>query len=110
MLSSFYEYLDEPWRLELVRGVVNDFEQTIVPASAGFRTGLLQADFNDANIIIRTGEDGTPHPAGVIDFGDSVVSWRECMILCVPHIITIAISFIDLQLYTYRKFYVYLYV
>jgi len=76
MLSSFYEYLDEPWRLELVRGVVNDFEQLIVPASAGFRTGLLQADFNDANIIIRSGEDGTPHPAGVIDFGDSVVSWR----------------------------------
>lgn len=38
--------------------------------------GLLQADFNDANIIVRRGEDGIPHPTAVIDFGDAVHSWR----------------------------------
>jgi Ser/Thr protein kinase RdoA (MazF antagonist) len=76
MLASFYEYLEEPWRLDLVRGVVSDFENVVVPVSAELRTGLLQADFNDANIIIRCDEDGSPHPAGVIDFGDSLISWR----------------------------------
>merc|ERR1712154_335061 len=70
------QYLDEPWRLELVKGVVGDFESVILPASGDFRMGLLQADFNDANVIIRQGEDGSPQPSGVIDFGDSVHSWR----------------------------------
>jgi len=53
MLPSFFEYLDEPWRLELVKGVVADFEGVVLPAAGELRMGLLQADFNDANIIIR---------------------------------------------------------
>jgi hydroxylysine kinase len=76
MLPSFYEYLDEPWRLELIQGVVGDFEGVVLPASGEFRMGLLQADFNDANIIIARGEDGAALPGGVIDFGDAVHSWR----------------------------------
>ena len=76
MLPSFYQYLDEPWRKDLIAGVVGDFEGAVLPASSGFRMGLLQADFNDANIIIARGEDGSAKPGGVIDFGDSVHSWR----------------------------------
>eukprot|EP01043_Picozoa_sp_COSAG02_P026015 COSAG02_NODE_1484_length_12382_cov_6.377758_3_plen_328_part_00 len=76
MLTSFYKYLDEEWRLELIRGVVTDFNGVILPASSDFRTGLLQADFNDANIIIARGDEGVALPAGVIDFGDAVHSWR----------------------------------
>lgn len=76
MLASFYTYLDEAWRLELIKGVVADFEGIVLPASAEFRMGLLQADFNDANIIIARGGAGGPLPAGVIDFGDAVHSWR----------------------------------
>ena len=72
MLPSFYQYLDEPWRKDLIAGVVGDFEGAVLPASSGFRMGLLQADFNDANIIIARGEDGSAKPGGVIDFGDSV--------------------------------------
>ena len=56
MLPSFYEYLDEPWRKDLIAGVVGDFEGVVLPASSEFRMGLLQADFNDANIIIARGQ------------------------------------------------------
>lgn len=37
-----------------------------------FRTGFLQADFNDANILV----DDKLKVTGVIDFGDSVSSWK----------------------------------
>lgn len=76
MLTSFYTYLDEAWRLELIKGVVGDFEGVVLPASGDFRLGLLQADFNDANIIIARSDEGVALPAGVIDFGDAVHSWR----------------------------------
>eukprot|EP00927_Polykrikos_kofoidii_P023530 TRINITY_DN2164_c0_g2_i1.p1 TRINITY_DN2164_c0_g2~~TRINITY_DN2164_c0_g2_i1.p1 ORF type:complete len:378 (+),score=60.08 TRINITY_DN2164_c0_g2_i1:72-1205(+) len=76
MLASFYKYLDEQWRLDLVQGVVSDFENQILPVSSEFRMGLCQGDFNDANIIVARGEDGKVGPTGVIDFGDSVHTWR----------------------------------
>ena len=40
-------------------------------ASEGFRWGVLQSDFNDANVILEN-EGGGGGVAGVIDFGDSV--------------------------------------
>lgn len=75
MLRSFFQYLDEPWRRELVESVVEDFERVILPAARDFKMGLLQGDFNDANIIVQQVQ-GAPVPCGIIDFGDAVHSWR----------------------------------
>ena len=63
--------LPDEHRAELVRGVIQDFERFIKPQLPKFRHGVLQADFNDANIII---EQNRVH--GVIDFGDIVYSAR----------------------------------
>ena len=62
---------EEPWRASLVEGVLADFEAEVLPAAPGFRSGVLQGDFNDANIILQGGAVNA-----VIDFGDAVYSWR----------------------------------
>ena len=48
-----------------------DFEAEVLPAAPGLRCGVLQGDFNDANIILQGGAVNA-----VLDFGDAVHSWR----------------------------------
>lgn len=59
-------------RRALALSVFDEFEASVVPAGVcgDLRSGVLQADFNDANIIV---DERTV--TGVIDFGDAVWSW-----------------------------------
>lgn len=70
-LRSFTQYVTDPTKRAMVETVLDRFEREVLPDAARFRTGVLQADFNDANIIMREGR-----VSGVIDFGDAVRSWR----------------------------------
>jgi Ser/Thr protein kinase RdoA (MazF antagonist) len=55
-------------RRVMVENVLNAFQHEIVEPNVKFRTAILQADFNDANILV----DEDLKVSGVIDFGDSV--------------------------------------
>ena len=67
-LRPFAAHVPDGPKRRLVAQVLDAFEAKVLPCAGDFRTGVLQADFNDANIIV--GEDG--QLAGVIDFGDAV--------------------------------------
>lgn len=60
---------------QLLEGVLKDFATKVLPLveEKKLRTGLVHGDFNDANIVLNT--DGK-EICGVIDFGDSVMTWR----------------------------------
>ena len=67
-LREFVKYIQTPERQKLVSSVIDAFESTVLPDASNLRQGVLQSDFNDANIIIGASDK----IAGVIDFGDSV--------------------------------------
>ena len=67
-LRPYIKYIQTEARQKLITSVIERFENEVAVDSANFPWGVLQADFNDANIIMDT-KGGI---AGVIDFGDSV--------------------------------------
>jgi Ser/Thr protein kinase RdoA (MazF antagonist) len=67
-LREFVKYIQTPERQQLVGSVIDAFEESVLPDASSLRQGVLQSDFNDANIIIGASDK----IAGVIDFGDSV--------------------------------------
>jgi len=67
-LTPFLQYIQTDSRRALVKSVLDRFTTDVLPAASEFRKGILQSDFNDANIIIGNNDK----IAGVIDFGDSV--------------------------------------
>jgi hypothetical protein len=66
-------------RYTAVEEVLADFACKVLPAAGELRRGVLQNDANDQNIIVRAisggGGGGGCEPAGLLDFGDMVVSW-----------------------------------
>lgn len=48
---------------------------TVARLSSALRRQLVHGDVTDNNIVFDRGEDGRPVPQGVIDFGDTTVSW-----------------------------------
>lgn len=73
-LSTFSSCISDDKRRGLVESVLKSFNEEIGEGceKAAFRMGILQADFNDANILL----DDSGKISGVIDFGDSTYSWR----------------------------------
>jgi len=71
-LSGFVDCIDDEGRRAMVLEVLDAFraafgENGKGEVAASLPRGILQGDFNDANIIVRDGK-----VAGVIDFGDCV--------------------------------------
>ncbi|GMH91554.1 hypothetical protein TL16_g12090 [Triparma laevis f. inornata] len=71
-LREFVQYIQTQERQAMISDIIDVFEKTVLVDDEKLRKGVLQSDFNDANIIL----DGSDKLAGVIDFGDSVYSWR----------------------------------
>jgi len=71
-LREFVQYIQTSERQAMISDIIDTFEKTVLVDDEKLRKGILQSDFNDANIIL----DGSDKLAGVIDFGDSVYSWR----------------------------------
>ena len=71
-LRPYVKYIQTPERQALINSVIDRFEKEVSPESDNFRWGVLQSDFNDANIIM----DDKGAVAGVIDFGDSVYRYE----------------------------------
>lgn len=66
-LEPFVQYITTEDRRSLVMSVLDAFRKELVEPKVDFRKGVLQGDFNDANILLD--QDGNVD--GVIDFGDS---------------------------------------
>eukprot|EP00041_Stephanoeca_diplocostata_P011594 m.191785 g.191785 ORF g.191785 m.191785 type:complete len:383 (+) comp18600_c0_seq4:375-1523(+) len=75
-LKPFTRYIPSDTRRALVEGIIKRFEAEVLPVQDALRRGPLQADFNDANIVLipPVGEGREPS-VGVIDFGDIVHGW-----------------------------------
>lgn len=69
-IQDFVECIDNEERRALVQSVLNSFKRDLIanPNKPNFRMGILQGDFNDANIILSDGK-----VSGVIDFGDTTL-------------------------------------
>ena len=75
LTRGFLHAITDAERKATIEGVMVGFETLVVPRLAELRWGVLQADFNDANIILdRDAADAAI--VGVIDFGDMVYSMR----------------------------------
>lgn len=58
---------------KLVTEVLRRFNEHVAPVAPRLRRQVIHGDMNDQNVLIA--EDST-EPAGIIDFGDLVQSWR----------------------------------
>jgi len=72
-LQEYVKYITKLERRELVQSVLDDFRRDLVdsPTKPDFRMGILQGDFNDANIILND----AGNVSGVIDFGDTTLRY-----------------------------------
>eukprot|EP00038_Savillea_parva_P021003 m.33060 g.33060 ORF g.33060 m.33060 type:complete len:382 (-) comp4968_c0_seq1:23-1168(-) len=75
-LTTFTPSVLNDQRRQLVERVIARFNAEVVAVQAGLRRSALQADFNDANIVMTPpGAEGQPGELGVIDYGDIVYGW-----------------------------------
>ena len=72
-LENFVHCIENETRRNLVKNVLNAFRTQLVESGdiPMFRTGILQGDFNDANIILNHEKN----VSGVIDFGDTTLRY-----------------------------------
>jgi len=73
-LRQFVSCIKDEARRKMVESVIDTFETRIIKSGVcdKLRKSINQGDFNDANILINE----ESQISGVIDFGDSVESWR----------------------------------
>ena len=70
-VEKFVHCIDNEQRRDLVKSVLSAFKSDLIDSGDVplFRKGILQGDFNDANIILNQDKN----VAGVIDFGDTTL-------------------------------------
>ena len=73
-LARYTEQITEPARRELVERQIDNFNHEVVPRFEGLERSVIHNDANDHNLLVRSGADGEPVLAGLIDFGDSLQS------------------------------------
>jgi len=73
-LRGFTRYITDQRRRDLVLSVLDAFQKELLDSgdNTQMRVGVNHGDYNDANIMV----DDEFRVSGVIDFGDSVESWR----------------------------------
>eukprot|EP00501_MAST-03F_sp_TOSAG23-6_P002556 GSMAST32.ASY1.ANO1.2696.1 assembled CDS len=83
-VRKFCHCLKDENRLQLVLSVFDKFDKVVIPLaeSGDLRLGILQGDWNDANIIVQQKQTNVEEKSqnkyfvsGIIDFGDCVWSW-----------------------------------
>jgi len=71
-MRSFTSAIERQDRRDLVLGVLEAYETSVLPLADGLPKATLMGDFNEANIIM----DDRIRVSGVIDFGDIIYSHR----------------------------------
>ena len=82
-LQEYVQYITKKDRRKMVQGVLDDFKRELVdsPTKPDFRMGILQGDFNDANIILND----AGNVSGVIDFGDTTLRYVHVLSIQTLH-------------------------
>lgn len=73
-IKDFVGYIQDTRRRSMVTSVLEAFQTEILDSKVyeSFATQVIHGDFNDANMLVNSDY----LVSGVIDFGDSVESWR----------------------------------
>ncbi len=66
----------DPVRRELARSTALAAEGRLVPLGANLPEQAIHGDLTDVNVLAVPEASGRPRPAGIIDFGDLIRSWR----------------------------------
>jgi Ser/Thr protein kinase RdoA (MazF antagonist) len=69
-LRPLLPHVEDASRRDLAQKVLDDFENSVLPALRTLRRQVIHNDFNPSNILVR--EDDPDTIAGIIDFGDVV--------------------------------------
>jgi hypothetical protein len=77
-IEPYISHLDDKSQRNLITSIITSFKKEIIESGEGekFRMGINHADFNDANIIVGNEDGDGIKVTGVIDFGDTVYSWK----------------------------------
>jgi 4-aminobutyrate aminotransferase-like enzyme/Ser/Thr protein kinase RdoA (MazF antagonist) len=62
-------------RRNRIAAVMEAADRVLQPLAAELRLQAIHHDITDDNVVARPDADGTPIPAGVIDFGDLMQGW-----------------------------------
>lgn len=73
-LRSYAQAYLEGSRQALVLSVIDHFDEVVTRDSGDFPRAIIHGDFNNGNLIV--GDTDSGHITGVIDFGDTVWSYR----------------------------------
>ena len=74
-MQRYLSIIDDPCNLRNATKVIQLFKEHVSPKLASFRTGIIHADVNGLNVIVkkqRSSCDEVYHVAGLIDFSDSI--------------------------------------
>lgn len=76
-MENKIDSIENPGDRQLVRDVVNQFKQNVLEQYDRLTTGVIHADLNEGNIIVKRTNDSTDVKStfcvqGVLDFGDLV--------------------------------------
>ncbi len=62
----------------IVVDIFHEFAESVAPALAGCRPGVIHSDANDYNVLVDCDHNGDPLITGLLDFGDIVDSYVVC--------------------------------
>lgn len=66
------EAVADPRRRALVERVLGRYDAELAPALSGLRRGVVYADANEHNVLVRVERGRGPRLSGLIDFGDMI--------------------------------------
>lgn len=88
-LSQFLFVVKDTHKKQLIREVINEFRQTVLPFDGQLEKGIIHGDFNERNILVED-ENSSWKVKGILDFGDSHKS-------CYVYDLAIAMVYMILQ-------------
>jgi 4-aminobutyrate aminotransferase-like enzyme/Ser/Thr protein kinase RdoA (MazF antagonist) len=62
----------DPARRALVEKILGRYDSEVAPALTRLRRGVVYADANEYNVLVRVEKGGRPRLAGLVDFGDMI--------------------------------------
>uniref|UniRef100_A0A6M2DKX5 Hydroxylysine kinase n=1 Tax=Xenopsylla cheopis TaxID=163159 RepID=A0A6M2DKX5_XENCH len=75
-LAEFLYAIKDTAKKELIENVIDCFKKNVLAKSSELQKGLIHGDFNEQNILVTRGrKEGEFKVSGVLDFGDSQVSY-----------------------------------
>ncbi|MDT7790849.1 MAG: hypothetical protein QOD59_285, partial [Mycobacterium sp.] len=75
VVAELISHVADPVQRERIEATARDAWARIASLAADLPRQAVHLDITDANVVVSRSAGGTPHPDGVIDFGDLSDSW-----------------------------------